>query len=75
MLEPGKETLIPPNLTPHPEGRISLWTEEQFLKRFKLGKLVEHSHMPWGSYGRMSDLELKAIYRFLKTLKPAKNPE
>ncbi|TGK35010.1 cytochrome C [Leptospira gomenensis] len=75
MEEPGKETLIPPNLTPHPEGRISLWTEEQFLKRFRLGKLVEHSHMPWGSFSKMSDLELKAIYRFLKSLKPAKNPE
>ncbi|MCG6168063.1 hypothetical protein [Leptospira sanjuanensis] len=75
MKEPGKETLIPPNLTPHSEGRISLWTEEEFLKRFRLGKLVEHSHMPWGPYARMSDMELKAIYRFLKSLKPAINPE
>ncbi|PJZ56119.1 c-type cytochrome [Leptospira barantonii] len=75
MEEPGKETLFPPNLTSHPEGKISLWTEEQFLQRFKLGKLVAHSHMPWGPYARMSEIELKAIYRFLKTVKPAKNPD
>lgn len=75
MEEPGKETLFPPNLTPHPEGKITYWTEEQFLQRFKIGKLVTHSHMPWESYSKMNEIELKSIYRFLKSLKPAKNPE
>jgi hypothetical protein len=29
--------------------------------------------MPWNSFARMSDTELKAIYKYLKTLKPVKN--
>lgn len=72
--DPSKETLTPPNLTPHPEGRINQWSEKQFLLRFRQGKSISHSHMPWDSYKNMSDSELKAIFRFLKSLKPAKNP-
>jgi len=70
--EPGKETLTPPNLTPHPDGRLTGWTQETFINRFRAGKLIEHTHMPWNSYKRMSDSDLKALYNFLKSLKPAK---
>ena len=35
-----------------------------------MGKLIKHSHMPWGAYSTMTDDELKAIYNFLHTLKP-----
>jgi len=28
--------------------------------------------MPWNSFKRMNDTELKAIYRYLKTLKPVR---
>jgi hypothetical protein len=28
--------------------------------------------MPWGPFSRMSDMELKALYRFLQTVKPVK---
>jgi mono/diheme cytochrome c family protein len=69
--EPGKTTLTPPNLTPHADGRISGWSQAQFIERFRQGKLIPHSHMPWNSFKRMSDSDLKAIYAFLKTLKPA----
>lgn len=68
--EEGQETLITPNLTPHPSGRIYTWSQETFIKRFRMGKLIKHSHMPWASYGRMTDDELKAIYHFLQTLEP-----
>jgi mono/diheme cytochrome c family protein len=70
--EPGKPTLISPNLTPDPSGRIFDWTEDMFIRRFRMGKLIEHSHMPWESYRRMSDIELKAIYNYLQTVKPVK---
>jgi mono/diheme cytochrome c family protein len=36
-----------------------------------MGK-INNSEMPWNSYKRMTDSELKAIYKYLKTLKPAK---
>jgi len=29
--------------------------------------------MPWGPFRRMSDENLKAIYRYLQTVKPVKN--
>jgi len=35
---------------------------------------VPGSPMPWPSFGQMSDNELKAIYNYLKTLKPSKMP-
>lgn len=71
MTEPGKDTLTPPNLTPHPDSRIYTWSQQDFINRVRMGKLIEHSHMPWNSYKRMSDDDLKAIYNYLRTVKPA----
>ena len=71
--QPGSY-FITPNLTPDPEtGRITNWTEQQFVQRFRQGKLMHGSEMPWGPFSRMSDTELKAIYRFLQTVEPVKN--
>jgi Cytochrome c len=62
------------NLTPHKEtGVIANWTEEQFITRFKLGRIHKGSPMPWGAFSRMSDLELKALYRFFQSLEPVDN--
>lgn len=69
--ERGKPDLVSPNLTPDAAtGRIYNWSEERFIQRFRTGKLISFSHMPWASYGRMTDNELKAIYAYLKSLKP-----
>ena len=64
---------ITPNLTPDSTGRMFGWTQDMFVKRFRTGRLFEDTHMPWGPFSRMSDDELKAIYNFLKTVKPVKN--
>lgn len=69
----GTWSITTPNLTPHETGRIKGWTQEQFIARFRLGKTIEGSHMPWGPFSRMSDDELKAIYKFLQTVKPVSN--
>jgi mono/diheme cytochrome c family protein len=63
---------ITPNITPDSTSRIFGWSEKNFLDRFRMGKLVKKSPMPWQSFGRMSDEELKAIYAYLKTLNPVK---
>ena len=68
--EEGKPTLVTPNLTPHPSGRIYGWSQETFIQRFRMGKTIPYSHMPWASYGRMTDDELKAIYNYLRTIEP-----
>lgn len=72
-MDEGGHMFYPPNLTPDPTtGHLNGWTQENFLQRFRMGRIQPGSPMPWPSYGRMSDLEIKAIFKYLKTLKPAK---
>ena len=71
MEEPGG-TFITPNLTTDSSSRIFGWTEQNFINRFRLGRVLKGSPMPWPSYKRMSDMELKAIYNFLKSLPAVK---
>ena len=62
---------VTPNLTPdQATGRITSWTEDQFVARFRAGRQFPESHMPWNAFMRMSDTDLRAIYRFLRTLEP-----
>ncbi len=67
------------NLTPDQTG-IGNWTEENFLKAIKEGKLkgLDGSRpllppMPWFVYKNMTDEDLKAIFAYLKSLPPVKN--
>jgi mono/diheme cytochrome c family protein len=62
----------PPNLTPDSSSKIFGWSEKNFLDRFRMGKLIEGSPMPWPSFKRMSDSDLKAIYNYLRTVKPVR---
>ena len=41
-----------------------------FRTRLRQGKLNKHSPMAWGPFSRMSDIEIKAIYKFLQTVTP-----
>ncbi|HJQ65695.1 MAG TPA: c-type cytochrome [Gemmatimonadales bacterium] len=62
---------VPPNLTPDPKtGRIAAWSEDQFVARFRQGRLLPGSPMPWKAFGHMSDDDLRAIYRYLHSLPP-----
>jgi hypothetical protein len=65
---------VSPNLTPSPTtGIISNWTEEQFIARFKSGRVHRGSPMPWGSFSRINEVELQALYRFFQSLEPVEN--
>lgn len=64
--------LTPPNLTTDSSSRIFSWSQRDFIKRFRMGRVNPYSEMPWPSYSTMSDVELKAVYNYLKTIKPAK---
>jgi len=72
MERKGLSPVTPPNLTPDSSSRIFNWSQKNFIDRFRMGKLVPHSPMHWNAFGRMTDNELKAIYKFLKTVPPAK---
>ncbi len=63
-----------PNISPDPEtGHMATWSEEVFIHRFRQGPKVAGSPMPWGAFKNMTDLELKAIYRFLQSVEPVHN--
>jgi len=65
---------VTPNLTPDKEtGVISRWTQEQFIARFRAPRAIKTSDMPWDQFRKMSDSDLKAIYRYLVSLDPIKN--
>jgi mono/diheme cytochrome c family protein len=67
-------TLTTPNLTPDPKtGRIHDWTYEMFRDRFRTGRLIPDSEMPWDQFKRLSDDDLKAIYKYLMSLPPVEN--
>lgn len=67
-------TFHAPNLTPNDTaGRIAKWDYEVFERRFRAGRLLDDSPMPWENFQQISGNELKAIYKFLRTLEPSGN--
>jgi mono/diheme cytochrome c family protein len=68
--------LCTPNITTDPTyGRLGSWTQADFVARFRAGRKERASIMPWGPFSRMTDTDLIAIYKFLKTVPPlANNP-
>jgi mono/diheme cytochrome c family protein len=66
------------NLTPDEQTGIGLWTEELFIKTMRTGKHLGAGRdilppMPWYSLAKLSDDDLKAIFAYLRTIKPIKN--
>lgn len=76
------------NLTPDPTG-LGTMSEEDFVLRFKAHRtaagfevprhppaavLPGNTVMPWKSYAGMSNSDLRAIYLYLRTLRPIHNP-
>jgi mono/diheme cytochrome c family protein len=65
------KVFVPPNLTPDPDtSPIGQWTEEAFLVRFRQGEVVKGSPMPWGAYARMTEDDMRSVFRYLRTLPP-----
>lgn len=74
LTEPGTPNLTwsPPNITSEPTtGRLAGFSEDQFVARMRTGRLLPGSPMPWQNYQRMHEDDLRAIYRYLKTVPPA----
>lgn len=66
------------NLTPDQNTGTGVWTEEMFIKTLREGKHMGNGRpllppMPWQFIGKMSDDDLKAIYAYLRTIKPIAN--
>jgi mono/diheme cytochrome c family protein len=68
----SEKKYLSPNLTPDPRwGWLNGWSEDAFVARFKGGRVHADSPMPWESFQRMTDTDLRAIYRYFQTLPPA----
>ena len=64
----------PPNITKDPTtGRMARFTEDQFVARFRAGRVIPGSPMPWQSFQHMEEDDIRAIYRFLQTVPPVTN--
>ncbi len=61
---------VAPNLTSHPTGVTGKLSEEQFVERLQAGRAYPFSRMPWENLSRMSQGDLRSIYRFLRQLPP-----
>lgn len=67
------------NITSDETG-IGRWTEDQFFTCIREGKYKGEEGgrsllppMPWQSFATLSDADLKAIFYYLKTVKPVRN--
>jgi hypothetical protein len=67
------------NLTPDGTG-IGTWTEEQFFTALREGKSKGIASarsllppMPWDMYRHLTDAEIKAVFAYLKSVKPISN--
>ncbi|MGG9960660.1 c-type cytochrome [Ferruginibacter sp. SUN106] len=68
------------NITPDTATGIGGWTEEQFKKSLTKGKFKGQDGgrqllppMPWFNYAKMADEDVKAIFSYLKSIKPVNN--
>ncbi len=66
------------NLTPDMQTGIGGWTEELFIQTLRSGKFMGMSRgilppMPWQNLAQMPDEDLKAIFAYLKSIKPIHN--
>ncbi len=75
----GRVASRPPNWPPAanltPAGRVKDWSQEQFIATMRSGKtpdgrVLNAEAMPWRSLGRMNDVELRALWLYLRILPP-----
>ncbi len=66
------------NLTPDENTGIGSWSEDTFVRALKTGRHMGVARpilppMPWQNFAQLSDEDLRALYAYLRTLRPIKN--
>jgi hypothetical protein len=64
---------FPPVANISSSGNIGKWSEEQFINTLRTGltpegKSLDPKNMPWTMTKAYTDIELKALYKFLNTI-------
>jgi mono/diheme cytochrome c family protein len=62
--------IVAPNLTPHSTGVLAGWTEDAFVARFRTGRSIEGSSMPWEAFQLLTEGDVRSLYRYLRSLDP-----
>jgi len=71
----GRSPIAAANLTPAADG-IPYYTEDLFIQALRTGHVGAREIsdvMPWRFYRNMTDEDLKAVFAYLKTLKPVEH--
>jgi len=70
-------TPLSPNLTP--AGRLSQWTQADFVRALRTGVRPDGTTMtelmPWKAFSKLSDDELQGLYAYLRALPPTPSPK
>lgn len=70
-------TVYASNITSDKQTGIGGWTEEQFVKAMRTGRLQHNEPirppMPWPNVAAMNDEDIKAVYAFLQSTRPIQN--
>jgi mono/diheme cytochrome c family protein len=80
-LEGRTEPFGPPNapIAPSLKARTAGWTEADFVRTMRTGRTPDgraiDSFMPWKFYGKMTDDELHALWRYVETKTRASTPD
>lgn len=66
------------NLTPDRSTGIGAWSEQNFIDAIRKGKKSGVGRpllppMPWANYAKLTDDDLRAIFAYLRTIKPIRN--
>lgn len=66
------------NLTPDVKTGLGSWNDAMFIKAMRTGQHLGAGRpilppMPWQAIGKLSDEDLKALFSYLKSLKPVEN--
>ena len=75
LIHEPKGDVVSNNITPAASG-IGYYNEATFIQALRQGKVGARplrASMPWYFFGKMTDDDLKAIYAYLKTVKPVKH--
>lgn len=81
----GRFVVRSANLTPDDETGIGQWSAERFVRKFRDYANLSHASapravqsnftvMPWFGFAHMKEADLRAIYAYLRSLKPVYNP-
>ena len=72
-------TVYAANLTPDKDTGMGSWREADFIKALRTGKHFGGNGrailppMPWIDFAKMTDEDLKAIFAFLRSIRPIRN--